>query len=105
MEGVSPLSVIRQMMDPTPHFGRGRRRRRQDREEEYDDDGPKSGTTGARIKITRNLLLFKDPEGRRKPWLDMGVGLAVEMDNTRLQPVARIKIKDIISIKVFPSGL
>ena len=58
------------------------------------------GNTGARIKVTRNVMLFKDPEGRRRPWLDVGAGLAVDVDSMRLQPVARIKIRDMLSIKV-----
>jgi hypothetical protein len=60
--------------------------------------------TGARIKITRNVLMFKDPEGLRKPLLDIGVGLAANMDNTRVEPVLRAKFGDLVSIKVGAAG-
>ena len=59
-----------------------------------------SSNTGARIKISRNFMWWKDPLGKHKPWLDIGAGLAADMDTQRLQPVARIKIRDLISIKV-----
>lgn len=32
--------------------------------------------------------------------VDLGVGLAVEMDQASMQPVARLKFKNLVSIKV-----
>jgi len=60
--------------------------------------------TGARIKISRNMQWWKDPAGKRRPLLDMGIGVAVDMDKQRVEPVARIKIGDLLAIKAFPLG-
>ena len=60
-----------------------------------------SAVAGARLKITRSFLTFKDPDGG-KPLIDVGVGASLEMDSQRVMPVARIKIKDFLSIQVRP---
>lgn len=60
--------------------------------------------TGARVKITRNFLFGQDPERRSKPLVDLGVGVAVEMDQASMQPVARLKFKNLVSIKVRAGG-
>ncbi|GIL93421.1 hypothetical protein Vretifemale_20825 [Volvox reticuliferus] len=40
-----------------------------------------------------------------KPLLDLGVGINLDVDQQQIQPVARIKIKDLVSIKAAPLGL
>ncbi|GIL56525.1 hypothetical protein Vafri_11858 [Volvox africanus] len=40
-----------------------------------------------------------------KPLLDLGVGINLDVDRQQIQPVARIKIKDLVSIKAAPLGL
>lgn len=60
--------------------------------------------TGARVKITRNFLFGQDPERRSKPLVDLGLGVAVEMDQASMQPVARLKFKNLVSIKVRVAG-
>ncbi|KXZ43100.1 hypothetical protein GPECTOR_102g53 [Gonium pectorale] len=39
-----------------------------------------------------------------KPLLDVGVGVNLDVEQQQIQPVARIKIKDLLSIKAFPFG-
>lgn len=71
----------------------------------YDEDQPVS-STGARIKLTRNVHLFKDKEGKgRRPLLDLGLGVSIEMDGQHIHPIARVKVADMISIKAFPRPL
>ncbi|PNH07672.1 hypothetical protein TSOC_005828 [Tetrabaena socialis] len=40
-----------------------------------------------------------------KPLLDIGVGFNLDMDQQQVQPIARIKIKDLLSIQAAPMGL
>ncbi|GLC46519.1 hypothetical protein PLESTF_000956800 [Pleodorina starrii] len=40
-----------------------------------------------------------------KPLFDIGVGVNLDVDQQQIQPVARIKIKDLVSIKAAPLGL
>ena len=65
---------------------------------------PIRNSTGARIKVTRNVFFFKDPEGKRKPWLDFGAGLSVDMDGQSLQPICRVRLGSVISVKAFPQA-
>lgn len=65
--------------------------------------------TGARIKVMRHLQLgprfeVQKASGliREVPALDFGVGLAFELDTAELQPQARLKFRDILSIKALP---
>ena len=65
---------------------------------------PLRGSTGARIKVTRNVFFFKDPEAKRKPWLDFGMGLSLDMDGQRLLPLCRVRLGSVISIKAWPQA-
>ncbi|KAG2500554.1 hypothetical protein HYH03_001326 [Edaphochlamys debaryana] len=50
--------------------------------------------------LRRRLRMWAD-----KPLLDMGVGVNLDMDLQQIQPVARIKIKDFMSLSAAPMGL
>ena len=39
-----------------------------------------------------------------RPLLDFGMGVSLEVDRQKILPVARIKIKDLVSIKVRQAG-
>ena len=72
----------------------------------HDDNRSMShSSTGARIKLTRNVHLFKDKEGARPPLVDLGLGLSIEMDGQHINPIARIKVARCVSIKAFPRPL
>jgi hypothetical protein len=64
-----------------------------------------AATSGMRLKVTRHMCFFQDPEGLAKPWLDLGLGFNLDMDRQELQPVARLKLKDVLSLKVAPEPL
>jgi hypothetical protein len=64
---------------------------------------PRPGTpNGMRLKITRHVRLLQPPDERSAPWLDLGLGLDLDLDRQALQPVARLKVKDFLSIKAAP---
>ena len=85
---------------PNGRGHRGRKGRQEDPDPPLQAQLAAPSVTGARIKVTRNVFFFQDPERKRKPWIDIGAGLAVDMDCQKLIPVARIKIGDLFSIKV-----
>ncbi|KAG2425631.1 hypothetical protein HYH02_015003 [Chlamydomonas schloesseri] len=40
-----------------------------------------------------------------RPLLDFGLGVCLDLDAQQIQPVARIKVKDLVSLKAFPMGM
>ncbi|PNW86602.1 hypothetical protein CHLRE_02g093350v5 [Chlamydomonas reinhardtii] len=40
-----------------------------------------------------------------RPLLDFGLGICLDLDAQQIQPVARIKVKDLVSLKAFPMGM
>lgn len=44
------------------------------------------------------------PELLKPVFADLGFGFSVDMDKQQLEPVARLKIKDWVSIKVCPGN-
>lgn len=66
-------------------------------------------STGARVKVMRHIQFGPTVEVtrssgllRQMPALDMGVGLAFELDTAELKPQARLKFRDILSLKALP---
>jgi hypothetical protein len=57
---------------------------------------------GMRLKIMRHVRLLQPPDERSAPWLDLGLGLDLDLDRQALQPVARLKVKDFLSVKAAP---
>ncbi|KAI3433750.1 hypothetical protein D9Q98_003557 [Chlorella vulgaris] len=65
--------------------------------------------TGARVKVMRHIQFGPMVTSERStglkrvvPTLDVGVGLAFELDTAELQPQARLKFRDIVSLKALP---
>eukprot|EP00879_Flechtneria_rotunda_P023750 GHRR01025143.1.p1 GENE.GHRR01025143.1~~GHRR01025143.1.p1 ORF type:complete len:204 (+),score=48.63 GHRR01025143.1:120-731(+) len=59
--------------------------------------------TGARLKVTRCVQL-KAPENKRA-LLDFGIGVGVDLDRQEVHGVARLKVADLLSIKLLPQPL
>ncbi|KAF8072590.1 Cbwd1 [Scenedesmus sp. PABB004] len=59
--------------------------------------------TGARLKVTRCVQL-KAPDSKRA-LLDFGVGVGVDLDRQELHGVARLKVADLLSLKLLPQPL
>ncbi|GBF90334.1 hypothetical protein Rsub_02440 [Raphidocelis subcapitata] len=55
--------------------------------------------SGARLKVMR-CLQFKAPN--KRPLMDLGVGVGLDLDRQSLHGVARLKIADVVSIKMSP---
>ncbi|KAL6753252.1 hypothetical protein V8C86DRAFT_2731791 [Haematococcus lacustris] len=62
--------------------------------------------SGARVKITRSLLWGGDKQQgtRRSPFLDLGAGVNIDMDRQKVEPVLRLKLRGLLSLKAFPLG-
>ncbi|PSC75878.1 hypothetical protein C2E20_1663 [Micractinium conductrix] len=65
--------------------------------------------TGARIKLMRHVNFGPKVEVvkssglvREQPAFDLGLGLAFELDTAELQPQARLKFRDLVSLKALP---
>ncbi|KAL4432426.1 hypothetical protein ABPG77_001725 [Micractinium sp. CCAP 211/92] len=65
--------------------------------------------TGARFKLMRHVQFGPKVEVQRSsgltrevPTFDLGVGLAFEVDTAELQPQARLKFRDLVSLKALP---
>ena len=67
--------------------------------------------TGARVKVMRHVALF--PGWRfehasyggkwvERPMLDLGAGVSFEVDTASIQPKARLKLGNIVSLRVLP---
>lgn len=59
--------------------------------------------TGARLKVMRCVQL-KAPESKRA-LIDFGLGVGVDLDRQELHGVARLKVADLLSIKLMPRPL
>ncbi|WIA08490.1 hypothetical protein OEZ85_007925 [Tetradesmus obliquus] len=59
--------------------------------------------TGARLKVMRCVQL-KAPDSKR-PLLDFGLGVGVDLDRQELHGVARLKVADLVSLKLLPQPL
>ncbi|KIZ03416.1 hypothetical protein MNEG_4545 [Monoraphidium neglectum] len=71
-----------------------------DGDRDGDGGGARRAPNGARLKVMRCVHL-KNPEQRR-PLVDFGVGLSVDLDRQALQGVCRLKFSDLLSIKLAP---
>lgn len=75
---------------------------------DYDLPSVAFGNTGARLKVMRHVSFGPEYElvkyGRAftAPSLDVGAGFAFDFDTAELRPQARLKMRDVASIKLLP---
>lgn len=68
------------------------------------------GDSGARVKLMRHVRFgpeqeiqkLYEPFPRKRPAFDVGGGLNFDLDTARLQPLLRLKYRDLISFKLLP---
>ncbi|EFJ40482.1 hypothetical protein VOLCADRAFT_121722 [Volvox carteri f. nagariensis] len=74
----------------------------------YGQTYPAASSPTGTLTMARQPLLMGRSGGAKesgKPLLDVGMGINLDVDQQEIQPVARIKIKDLVSIKVAPMAL
>lgn len=60
--------------------------------------------TGARLKVLRHVYPFGVPESG-VPLVDVGVGMNLDMDRSDFSAVARVKLRDFVSLRVLPKPM
>ncbi|KAG2427001.1 hypothetical protein HXX76_012785 [Chlamydomonas incerta] len=72
---------------------------------EHDSSSSEEGVATSKTSPPLSSPRPKPSAWSDRPLLDFGLGICLDLDAQQIQPVARIKVKDLVSLKAFPMGM